>query len=664
MGGSSDTKQAWLDPQWVVSKPTNAPGKPTLGDLVMAWARDRATGEPRYIGELDAHQRGRNCNCECISCGLPLIAVNAAKTAFRKRPHFRHPEGAQKDACLVLAARAALLEALKREGLLELPRRRQPSRVAGLSGEYHEAWVEAPPEQVSIRDFSFRDSATAILTLDDGRELTVVLTGSVAASTAGNSLQLTPTIVLSVDDPSIAAMTSDELRKRLRLLVEGATWCAHWNDGELTAAADAAARAKAAEALDWLNDSGQLDAMPVETRRETLLHLKAKEILEREGRIRLPDLPVEATAILPDGETLRKQVCLPGPIVQLASVTLEKHLGPIKPDVLATTIAVADWPADQLLIEVTVTNTISDERLERIRRMNIPAIEVDISRMGGRVTEAEFARLVVDEQAGKRWLHHPRREQAERRERLARIPVSDLAKQYLQAVQEHADIRASAEEYGAQVSPAVVKAALDRALDRVKACAEGLAIHGYPEAEEDLLFRQKGNLLERLLSLKQDRAVGYQIKTAWQVINSLMAEHARQAGWHALYLTAIEVYQPTMTADQRDKYLKWRDKVKQSIDQIGGGNQRNIRFDRLLSLLFPELAEPLGKLLTMEAARAPKRASPKTASHAGQPHYGSRYPSGGSGLWLKGVAYEQWKRENLEWAKDWEARSTPTEDKD
>jgi hypothetical protein len=466
-----------------------------------------------------------------------------------------------------------------------------------------------------------------------------VLTGSVAASTAGNSLQLTPTIVLFVDDPSIAAMTSDELRKRLRLLVEGATWCAHWNDGELTAAADAAARAKAAEALDWLDDSGQLDAMPVETRRETLLHLKAKEILEREGRIRLPDLPVEATAILPDGETLRKQVCLPGPIVQLASVTLEKHLGPIKPDVLATTIAVADWPADQLLIEVTVTNTISDERLERIRRMNIPAIEVDISRMGGRVTEAEFARLVVDEQAGKRWLHHPRREQAERRERLARIPVSDLAKQYLQAVQEHADIRASAEEYGAQVSPAVVKAALDR----VKACAEGLAIHGYPEAEEDLLFRQKGNLLERLLSLKQDKAVGCQIKTAWQVINSIMAEHARQAGWHALYLTAIEVYQPTMTADQRDKYLKWRDKVKQSIDQIGGGNQRNIRFDRLLSLLFPELAEPLGKLLTMEAARAPKQASPKTASHA---------------------AYEQWKRENPEWAKAWEARSTPTEDKD
>lgn len=686
MGSSSDTKQSWLDPQWVVSKPTDTSGEPTLGDLVMAWARDWATGEPRYIGELGEHQRGSNCNCTCTSCGLPLIAVNAAKTTFRKRPHFRHPEGAQKDACLVLAARAALLEVLKREGLLELPRRRQSSRIAGLSGEYYEAWVEAPAEQVSIRDFSFRDSATAILTLDDGRELKVVLTGSVAASTSDDSMQLTPTIVLSVDDPGIAGMPPDEIRKRLRLLVEGATWCAHWNDGALAEAADAAAQAKAADALDWLGDSGQLDAMPPETRRETLLHLKAKEILEREGRIQFPDLQVEATATLPDGETLRKQTSLAGPIVQLESVVLEKHLGPIKPDVVAKTIAVADWPADQLLIEVTVTNTISDERLERIRRMNIPAIEVDISRMGGRVTEAEFARLVVDEQAGKRWLHHPRmaeeklrleqelavdvgqanerdrvrRELAEKREELAKIAVYDLGQQYLQAVQAHAELRARAEGGSAVVAPLEVKAALDR----VEEWAEGLAMYGYSEAKESFLFWQKGNLLERLLSLKQDRAIGYQLDTAWQVINSIMSEREKQASWHALYLIAIKVYQPTMTADQRGKYLKWRDKVKQSIDQAEAGSQRNTRFDSLLSLLFPELAEPLDKLLAMEAAKAPKRVSPKTASPAGQPHRGSRYPTGGSGLWLKGAAYEQWKRENPEWAKAWEARSALADDKD
>lgn len=685
MGSSSDTKQSWLDPLWVVSKPTDAPGEPTLGDLVMAWARDRATEEPRYIGELGAHQRGSNCNCECTSCGLPLIAVNAAKTTFRKRPHFRHPEGAQKDACLVLAARAALLEALKREGLLELPRRRQSSRIAGLSGVYYEAWVEAPAEQVSIRDFSFRDSATAILTLDDGRELKVVLTGSVAASTSDDSMQPTPTIVLSVDDPSIAAMTPDELRKRLRLLVEGANWCSHWNDGALAEAADAAAQAKATEALDWLGDSGQLDAMPAETRRETLLHLKAKEILEREGRIRFPDLQVEATAALPGGETLRKQACLSGPIVRLASVALEKRLGPIKPDVLATTIAIADWPADQLLIEVTVTNTISAERIERIRRMNIPAIEVDISRMGGRVTEAEFARLVVDEQAGKRWLHHPRmvalkatleqemeaevataneREEAKkaqiaRREAFEKMTIAELGRLFLLAVQEHTELCAKAED-----DPTVASSVFEAALEKVKLSAEGLAVHGYKEAEDNLLWRS-GGLIQRLLSIQQDRAVGYRIKTSWQVINTIMCEHERQASWHPLYLVAIKAYSPTMNRTQRANYEKWRGKVRESLDKSEPTYQHNRRFDKFLALLFPEIAEPLGKLSTMEKARSPLQDSkPVAAPASGQPRYGSRYPTGSSGLWLKGAAYEQWKRENPEWAKAWEARSTPAQEKE
>lgn len=678
MGSSSDTKQGWLDPQWVISKPTDAPGEPALGDLVMAWARDRATGEPRYIGELGAHQRGSNCNCECTSCGLPLIAVNAAKTTFRKRPHFRHPEGAQKDACLVLAARAALLEALRREGLLELPRRRQSSRVAGLSGEYYEAWVEASAEQVSIRDFSFRDNATAILTLDDGREMKVVLTGSVAASTSDDSVQLTPTIVLSVDDPSIAALTPDELRKRLRLLVEGATWCSHWNDGALAEAADAAAQEKAKEALDWLGDSGQLDAMPAETRRETLLHLKAKEILERERRIRLPNLPIEATIAMPNGEVLREQVHLPGALVQLESVVLEKHLGPIKPDVLARTVAVVDWPADQLLIEVTVTNTISEERLERIRRMNIPAIEVDISRMGGRVTEAEFARLVVEEQAGKRWLHHPRmaewkatlerelqaelddaneREEEQkariaRREEFERIAVTELGRMFLRAVQEHAELYARAEG-----DPTVASSVIEAALDKVQLYAEGLAIHGYKEAEDKVLWRH-GGLIQRLLSIQQDKAVGYRITTSWQVINTIMCEHERQVSWHPLYLVAIKAYSPTMNQAQRDKYAEWRGKIREGLDKSEPVYQHDRRFDKLLALLFPEIAEPLGKLSTMGKMHAPQHSKPVAKPVTAQPRYESQF-QGNSGLWLKGREYEEWKRQNPEAAKAWEARSIP-----
>jgi hypothetical protein len=77
-------------------------GRETLRELVMAWARDRSSGEPRYIGELTRDQRGYRSNCECWSCGLPLQAVNPGRTTCIRRPHFRHPKGAM---CLGIAQR-------------------------------------------------------------------------------------------------------------------------------------------------------------------------------------------------------------------------------------------------------------------------------------------------------------------------------------------------------------------------------------------------------------------------------------------------------------------------------------------------------------------------------------------------------------------------------
>ncbi len=158
---------------------TGAPdARQALADLVMAWARDALTGEPRYILELDADHRGGKCGCECPSCGKPLVAVNAAKAEFVRRPHFRHPDGAPRDECLVLAARAAALRQLHEDGWLELPRRRMSARVAGLSGEFYEAWVELPPARIHISQIDYRDRAIAIITLDDGRQLRIDLIGT------------------------------------------------------------------------------------------------------------------------------------------------------------------------------------------------------------------------------------------------------------------------------------------------------------------------------------------------------------------------------------------------------------------------------------------------------------------------------------------------------
>lgn len=382
---------------WIVESEQEDRHRPLLEELVIAWARDRTAGEPRYIGELKAHQTGAACNCECYCCGLPLQAVNAGNPNYKRRPSFRHPAGAAKDECLILSARVAALEMLQREGNLRLPMRRVKGTVQGLSGQYHNAWAVALAETVRVARFEFRDKTAAIITLDDGRTFRAVLEGSVAAQQQDSgATSLIPTIVMAIDDPALAGMPPDELRKRITIISEHALWCSHWNDEALAKEAKDKAVDEARQALDW----GAAD-------RETLLHLIAKQILEEEKQIRLPDLTGTARTTLQDGESLTAGKSYPGAMVQLIDVVLEKGIGRTRPDVIAQMRESAPWEAGPILIEVTVTNAITEERIQRIRQNNLPTLEIDIRQLGGKVSRSEYARLVVDEVAGKRWLYHP-----------------------------------------------------------------------------------------------------------------------------------------------------------------------------------------------------------------------------------------------------------------
>lgn len=604
-----------------IHRPTSYQITPTSGqavhhsaitkELVLAWARDRDTGEPRYVGELKKEKTGLKCGCECYSCGLALEAVNAGKTEFKIRPHFRHPDGAPKRDCMVLSARAAALQMLLEEGELFLPRRHQSKIVEGLSGEYYEAWVDAPREAIRIADYKIEDRVNALLTLDDGRLLKVCLVGSVEASDEeGEYLEITPMIRLIVDDPSIAAMSPEELRNRITLIVDDGRWCAHWSDKDLAAQALARAEQIAEEALDWLNLPENISN---ELKRETLLHLKAKEILEQENQIHLPLLAVNSRRELPTGQIIEKKRSRAEQLVQLAKVRLEQHLGEIKPDILASTIAIDNWSADTLSIEITVTNTIDEERLEKIRQKGIPALEIDVSRMGGKVTLEEFKNLIVHEVAAKRWLYHPwlaieklnldvlveqeaaialeeqqRQAEKDQREReLMQLPLAELANRFLNAVENYANLRAKSDESDSD------KTTLTQSLGQVIEYAKLLGKRGYPEAQDRFLFVDRGNILDRIMSIKQDRCIGYKMDTAWQVINAILQENQNFARWqwHTLYLIAIKVYKPTLTSEQAVRHQKWWKTVVKSLKEGKLEYRRSDRYDRLLSLLFPEMAE-------------------------------------------------------------------------
>lgn len=634
--------------------------RPTSNDLVMAWARDKDTHEPRYILELNERQRGAKCNCVCVSCELSLIAVNAAKTEYQQRPHFRHPSGAERNSCFVLAARFAIAQQLLEQGLIELPRRRRSASVAGLSGEFHEAWIELPPERVRIIDTKFKDKATALLTLDDGRQLVVELTGSLSEQHDEQNT-LIPVISLNISDPAIASMSPDELRKRLTLLWAGACWHSHWKDSELIHQAAASARQMASEALDWLDDGEGLDdltGLSPDQRRETLLHREVKAILEREKRIQLPELFVRVERNAPRREPFTREKRWSSEYVNLDNVRLEKRLGRVIPDVLAKVLGKLNAESEyQLLIEVAVTNPINEERLERIREVNLPTLEIDIGRMGGLVTREELVKLVVDEVAGKRWVHHPKAtaevdrfnseidaeveyflEREQRRSAALNSPLEHWANSYLDAIRKHGNIRAN---YG---KPSYDPKDEKKTLDLVQDCAHALSLHGYPEAEDKELL----NIIERLLSIKDDKGVGYRLETGWQVINAVLQDKENKWTWHTLYLMAIRQYQPKLSKDNADMVEEWRNRVLKSIKEGSTPYLRSPKYDKLIGLLFPEMGEALNK----DFGRRVPSQQPKLQSQA-QVKPEQFLDTGKNDFWLKGRDLERWKFNNPEAAKLW-----------
>ncbi|MGF6873030.1 hypothetical protein [Paraburkholderia sp. MM5477-R1] len=242
------------------------------------------------------------------------------------------------------------------------------------------------------------------VTLEDGREFRAILVGS--HSGAADDMPHAVIEVL-VDDPALAAMSPEELRERTRLLVSKARWCGHWQDRELNEIASEAAREQAVFALDLTGEAVGLDGATPEQARETLLHRKAKEILEREKRLVVPEMMLTERVQRLTGNSTINRTIRRSQMLNLECVALEQRTGRIIPDVTATTVPAPDWPSETLLVEVTVSNEIDVARRLRIWEEGIPTLEIDLSRLGGTVTEAELTRLVVDELVCKRWVYHP-----------------------------------------------------------------------------------------------------------------------------------------------------------------------------------------------------------------------------------------------------------------
>lgn len=662
-----------------------------LAELVQAWARDVTTGEPRHILELGKDRRGAKSGCECPSCGLSLTAVNAAKTEFVKRPHFRHPEGAARDECMLLAARAAAMRQLHEEGWLDLPRRRMSARAIGLSGETYEAWVELPPERVRISDVDFRDRVAAVLTLDDGRQLRVELTGTLgdgtvpALDSAGHPI---PTILLAVDEPALAGMAPDEIRRRLKLLPDALCWRSHWRDDDLAEQASISAREEALLYFDEIPKGLHLpDDLDPALKRQTVLHYAVMMLLAESEHLRVPGWTAEAAATLPDGRVVRRKAVSDSNVLKVDQVNLEKRFGNIVPDVTCKA-----WPVDggevlwPLFVEVTVTNHITDERFDRIREARVPTLEVDLSLTGGRIGKEGLRSLVIDGLEIKRWLFHPAQarrvnelqhelamEVAEanvisaRRAAMLATPIADLAYRYLDAVMRLADAESGEDSEGGL--PPSTSAGIRDARAAIAEVVEALEVHGYPEAGDANLIGARG-IICRLLSIQYGRPVGYRLANVAGVLNAIEQSKGVRRSEASIYFIAVRAYKPQLSETQQAWFENWVAEVRESLKAGEKTYVRDPSYDRLLSVLFPEMSDGLARSGGKRRLEdVPAHGDWKSAKWMGvptrqradflepPPYMNDRLRrlvgTGSGDDWLKGKELEEWKKAHPESARRW-----------
>jgi hypothetical protein len=180
------------------------------------------------------------------------------------------------------------------------------------------------------------------------------------------------------------------------------------------------------EAMEVPPSDLDLRNVPAELRRETVLHYLAKQILRDAGEIQVPAIHHEVTRRSVTGAMFTRTWTKPKSTLTLSNIELECRLGKIVPDVVCDAQDELGNFLPRLCIEITVTNTIGDERRTRLQQEGDATLEVDLSRTGGRLNLAEFKDMLVREITFKNWIWHPE----------AAAALTELEKQVLADIQE------------------------------------------------------------------------------------------------------------------------------------------------------------------------------------------------------------------------------------
>ncbi len=125
---------------------------------------------------------------------------------------------------------------------------------------------------------------------------------------------------------------------------------------------------------------------------ESALHYLAKEVIEKEKRI---TLPVKKHSY----PHFHNEVIIPEISLEVDKVTLEPVIDNIRPDVLI------ESRGQKLMLEIGVTHFIDKEKKEKIEKIGISTIEIDLKRYDMfEVDREKLKSIIIDDTKEKKWI--------------------------------------------------------------------------------------------------------------------------------------------------------------------------------------------------------------------------------------------------------------------
>lgn len=136
---------------------------------------------------------------------------------------------------------------------------------------------------------------------------------------------------------------------------------------------------------------------------ESILHWKAKDFFSKSTFLVLP-----ACYLRNWGAPI-----FPAQRLAYSTAKIEYHLNPIKPDIL---LYAGQKP--KLLVEIAVSHPADSEKIKQIRRLGIPALEIDVAHLLPDMQTRDFPEMalrdsLLKDTTHKKWLYHPAREKLE-----------------------------------------------------------------------------------------------------------------------------------------------------------------------------------------------------------------------------------------------------------